>query len=183
MYDEKLIIENIKLIYLVLKDMKLLYKEDEYFDIGIIGLVQGAKTYNAEKGYAPSTYLYHCIKHAIIREMKKDIRKNSIKVVSLDKEIDDLHTLNDLIPDSTNIENENILKNEAIIVNEAITKLTQKEQVVIKAVFGIGEYQGYTLSLRKLAEILNTSKSNIWRIKNKALKKLRKELEEKDGKI
>lgn len=179
MYDEKLITENIKLIYLVLKDMKLLYKEDDYFDVGMIGLVQGAKTYDAEKGYAASTYLYQCIKHAIIKEMQKDIKKSDIKVISLDKEVDELHTLNDLIPDDINIENDYILKNEAIMISEAIKKLTPREQIIIKASFGLEEYQGYSLSFRKIGDILSTSKSNVYRIRKKAIKKLKKELESK----
>ena len=54
---EKLILDNINLIYMVLKKYNLYNQLDEYYDIGMIGLVKGANTYSGDKGYKTSTYL------------------------------------------------------------------------------------------------------------------------------
>ena len=50
MFDEnKLILENINLVYHILKKMGLYDKLDEYYDIGIIGLVKASKKYDKSK--------------------------------------------------------------------------------------------------------------------------------------
>ena len=67
---EKLILDNINLIYMVLKRYNLYNQLDEYYDIGMIGLVKGANTYSGDKGYKASTYLTSCIlmKYLLIKE-------------------------------------------------------------------------------------------------------------------
>ena len=52
---EKLILDNINLIYMVLKRYNLYNQLDEYYDIGMIGLVKGANTFSEDKGYKVST--------------------------------------------------------------------------------------------------------------------------------
>ena len=70
MTEEELILNNLGLIYKVIKDLKCYWRtEDEfqdYYDAGLEGLIMGAKTYDGSS--KPSTYLYPCIKNMIIRE-------------------------------------------------------------------------------------------------------------------
>ena len=173
MYDEKLVLDNINLIYAVLKRMKLYHKLDEYFDIGMIGLVQGARTFKKELGYSATTYLYTCI----YNEISKAVKKKELITVSIDNKVDEKHTYNEVIPDKKNTENIYFLKYDTIIIHEAIKKLTKEEQLVINACFGLNEYSGKTTYQKDLGEILKMSQSNVSRIKFRALKKLKKELE------
>ena len=63
---EKLILDNINLIYMVLKRYNLYNQLDEYYDIGMIGLVKGANSFSEDKGYKVSTYLTSCITYEIL---------------------------------------------------------------------------------------------------------------------
>ena len=82
MYDEKLVLDNVNLIYLVLKKLGLYNNHEEYFDLGMIGLVKGAKTFNKELGYNASTYLYRCIYNEIYCHLrKKEIHSHVFLIV------------------------------------------------------------------------------------------------------
>ena len=65
---DNLIIENQKLIYIAIKKLNCVYKnEDEFqafYDAGMDGLIKGAKTYDEPKG-KPSTWLMPCIMNEI----------------------------------------------------------------------------------------------------------------------
>ena len=67
------------LIYLVLNQMNLRNKEDEYFDVGLVGLAKGIKTYDKTKGYQRSTYYVKCIKNEICKELCFENRDKRIK--------------------------------------------------------------------------------------------------------
>ena len=60
---EKEIFENENLIYFVLKQKNL--SPEEFYDLGMIGLIKGIKSFDPSKGYARSTYLVACIKNEI----------------------------------------------------------------------------------------------------------------------
>lgn len=47
--NEDLILNNEKLIYMVLKQMHLYDNRDHYYDIGMIGLVKAANNFNPNK--------------------------------------------------------------------------------------------------------------------------------------
>ena len=63
--------DNLNLIYFVLKQLNMYNKDgiDEYFDVGMLGLVKGLKTYSESKG-AVSTYLVKCIRNEIGIELR-----------------------------------------------------------------------------------------------------------------
>ena len=166
MYDEKLVLDNINLIYVVLKRLKLYHKCDEYFDVGMIGLVKGAKTFNKKLGYSPSTYLYRCI----YNEIGTELRKKKLDTISLNNPIDELHTFEDIISDGKTAENKYFLETDNIIIDEALKKLSKKEQIIIKTTFGFYKRQ---LSQKELAEMFGISQPQISRIRTKALKKLK----------
>lgn len=172
MYDERLVLDNIKLIYAVLKKLKVYHKCDEYFDVGMIGLVKGAKSFNKDLGYSPTTYLYKCIYNEIVKEFKK----KEISTISLDKPIDDLHTFEDIIPDKKTTESDYFSRTDNIIINETIKELTPKEQMIIYNTFGFFEKK---MTQQELGEKLGVCQARISRIKTSALKKLKIKLEGK----
>jgi RNA polymerase sigma factor (sigma-70 family) len=171
MYDEKLVLDNVNLIYLVIKKLGLYHKQEEYFDLGMIGLVKGAKNFNKDKGYAPSTYLYRCI----YNEISHYLYKKELKMVSIDSNINDEQTFEDIIPDKKTVESDFFANLDSIIIKEAINKLPEREQLIINMTF---ELNGYKKTTQKtMSEVLNISQSYIPKLKTKALNQLRIELE------
>lgn len=177
MSEEEIIINNAKLIYKILKRLNLYSKKDEFYDLGMIGLVKGAKSYDPSLGYAMSTYLYKCIYNEIIMSFRKinsgrEIPENAI--IPLTTSIGDNLTLADTIQSNIDIENELIRKKEFEILHKEISKLSNKERLVIHLYFGLNNCK--KLKQKEIANILGIKQAQVSRIKNLALKKLRKEL-------
>lgn len=173
MYDEKLVLDNVNLIYLVLKRLDLYDDHEEYFDLGMIGLVKGAKSFNKKLGYNPSTYLYRCI----YNEIAYYLRRKELKTISINNSIDEEHTFEDIIPDKKTVESDYFSHLDSILIKEAIKKLTPKEQLIINVTFGLNGYDEKEITQNKMAEILELSQAQISRLKSKALNQLRIELE------
>ena len=173
MYDEKLVLENVNLIYLVLKRLGLYNKHEEYFDLGMIGLVKGAKSFNKDLGYNPSTYLYRCI----YNEIAYHLRKKELKTISIDNSINDEQTFENVIPDKKTVESDFFTNLDSIIIKEAISKLPTKEQMIINVTFGLNGYDEKEITQYEMAEMIGISQAQISRLKTKALKQLKIELE------
>ena len=129
------------LIYLVLNQMNLRNKEDEYFDVGLVGLAKGIKTYDESLGFKRSTYYTRCIKNEICRELvserlpKREGRKYEIslnKYINKEEEEDELI---ELIPDKNkDTEKEALLKIQGDDLKYCIEFfLTKKQRNIIKA--------------------------------------------------
>lgn len=128
------------LIYLVLNQMNLRNKEDEYFDVGLVGLARGIKTYNESLGFKRSTYYTRCIKNEICRELvserllKREGRKYEISLNTYINKEEQEDELIDLIPDKNkNTEEEALLKIQNEDLRYCIERfLTKKQRDVIK---------------------------------------------------
>lgn len=128
------------LIYLVLNQMNLRNKEDEYFDVGLVGLAKGIKTYNESLGFKRSTYYTRCIKNEICRELvserllKREGRKYEISLNTYVNKEEQEDELMDLIPDKNkNTEEEALLKIQNEDLRYCIERfLTKKQRNVIK---------------------------------------------------
>ena len=181
MYDEKLVIENTKLIYKAIKDMNIYWNTadeyQEYYDAGLEGLIRGAKTYNYST--KPGTYLYKCIRNSLARTIylsETDKRKiNKETMISLDQEISSEGkeaTLGELIPSDYNLEEdaENNLKIEAII--KELNKMeNKKDALIIKMHYGL---EGRTpKTYEEIAKKFGVSSSMICSRARRALKKLK----------
>lgn len=165
-----LVESNLKLIYKVINDLGLHYKQEEYYDVGIIGLIKASRTYNNRDNFG--VYAYTCIKNQILSEIRKESKYVDFRdTLSLDYEIgEDNFTLLDLIPDDTDLEKDVLTQDKYEKLYQCISKLKLKEQMVIKSYFGI------KCSEKKLVDIakeLKTSKQVVSVIKKRALGKLK----------
>ena len=110
--EDKIVTDNINLIYHVLKKYGLYRNLDEYYDVGLIGLVKGVKSYDNSKGYAISTYLVKCITTEVLAYQRKITMKKrggGIKDISIYTPInDEENELLDVIPSNENIEENTI---------------------------------------------------------------------------
>ena len=69
-----LIVGNLGLVHFVIKKMNIsnLNEYDDFYQVGVIGLINAAKTYNDKLNKSFSTYAYICIKNEILRYLKKN---------------------------------------------------------------------------------------------------------------
>lgn len=163
------------LIYLVLNQMNLRNKEDEYFDVGLVGLAKGIKTYDKTKGYQRSTYYVKCIKNEICRELyleslkKREGRKYNISLNEfIDKE-EKGEELLDYIPDERqNTERDALLRIQKEDLRYCIELfLTKKQKKIIK------EYCFEELSIDEIAEKHHISKQMVYAHMRAACRRLR----------
>lgn len=179
---EQLIIENEKLVYMVIKKLKIYNQLEDYYDVGILGLIKAADTYDKTKGYAFSTYAVKCIENEIKQEIRRTNQcknKANLNCVSLNVIIKEEYKsieLGDLIPSDIDIEQELIDKNNIFMLNNALKKLSDKEQLIINICYGLNGFNKCTQ--RQIEKKLKISQAQISRIKNKAINKLKKYMEE-----
>lgn len=177
MSEEEIITNNTKLIYKVLKRLNLYPRKDEFYDVGMVGLVKGAKRYDSSLGYSMSTYLYKCIYNEILMSFRRVNSGREIPesaIVPLTTPIGDNLTIADTIQAATDIENEIMKKDEIEILHNEISKLSNKERLVINLYFGLNDCK--RLKQKEIAKILGIKQAQVSRIKNLALKKLKKEM-------
>ena len=176
---DDLILDNVNLIYYVLKKMNLYKNADEYYDICMIGLIKAANTFNESKGYTFSTYGISCIRSELLgylRRQNSSKRKANYNTVSLEmsvyqendgKEI----TLLDTLPSNDNVEEEIIVNEEKELLIEALNILDDKELLVISYMFGINGYD--EIKQKDIATKLGMQQGSVSRIGKRAINKMR----------
>lgn len=154
------------LIYKVINDLRLSYRQDEFYDLGLIGLTKAIQTYDESKGTF-GNYGYMCIKNEILTELA---REKEVEILSLDYDMTgEEFTLTDIIPNNVNLERDILKKEEMNSLYYCLLKLKDKEIEVISSYFGLGREK---ITLEEIAKNLNTSKQVISVIKKRALNKL-----------
>lgn len=183
--DEKLVTENMGLIYLAIKQLHLNYKTDdefqEYYDAGLEGLIKGAKKYDSETGFKQSTFLLVCIKNEIKKElysktMPKRFNPNGSDL-SLDYNFisDDEQSFEDFIPDpNVNVELEVEKKIEVERLIQALNSLkNEKDKEAIKLYYGLDGYQECG-TCEKVAKIMGVTRNAVWLRIKRGQEKLKK---------
>lgn len=172
--QQKLVEDNMKLVYYVVNKNYL--GNEDYISVGTIGLIKGVKGYDETRGFCLSTYLITCIKNEIAHEYRRD--KNPRNCVSLDNTAnDDNLTYIDMIADDIDVE-EMTLKNERInLLYEAVSKLSYKEQYIIINYYGL--YDCPKKKQKEIAVELNIKPGSVTKMHLKALKKIKKYMEDK----
>ncbi len=164
--EEKIILENQNLIYFVLKKMNLFEQSEELFDLGMIGLVKGAKNYDSSKGL-PSTYLYICIRS----EIQTYIRKKRHNTISLSTELGENLTLEDVIADSNNFEEDIEYRDLLDKIYQKFYLLKETEKECLSYYFGLFNQKKETQM--KISKRLNISTKTVNDNIKKAINKLR----------
>ena len=169
--QQKLVLDNQKLVYHVIKQLRLYHKLEDYLDVGIIGLCKAAQTFKPENGSKFTTYACICIRNNILMEIRNEKRQcdayaisfSSIISSSKDKDL----TLEDTLSDYE-LENDILNKEELISLITSIERLDKKDKIIIDLYF----YQNKTQ--KQIAQILNMSQANASKRIQRALNNLRK---------
>lgn len=168
--QQKLVLNNQKLVYHVIKQMHLYHKLEDYLDVGLIGLCKAAQTYNLENGSKFSTYACICIRNNILMEIRNEKRQCDYYSISLQTPVGgkkDEILLEDTISDYE-LELDILNKEEKMALIESVRKLNDEDKQTIDLYF----YQNKTQ--QQIAQILNMSQANASRRIQRALNNLKK---------
>ena len=165
--EEKLILENINLIYYVLKKINLYNQREDFFDLGLIGLIKGVKSFDYKKGVKLNTYLYTCIKNEILIYQ----RKKRIKCISLNEDIGDNLKLEDALQSNYDVERDAETNIKIEILNKTIKNFSSDE----KELFNL--FYIKKITQKKIGFLTNQSQANVCRKIKKLNNKLKNILE------
>ncbi|AQS60026.1 RNA polymerase sporulation sigma factor SigK [Desulforamulus ferrireducens] len=152
--------------------------KQDLFQNGVVGLIKAVDTFDAQKCSKFSTYAGVCIQNEILMVLRK--QKNERGNISMSEPLD-------YDKDGTPLELQDTLMTEDIPVEEqvetslelekletALTKLTPREQMVIRLRYGLDG--GRELTQREVGKRLAISRSFISRIESSSINKLYKEM-------
>ena len=153
---------------------------EDLISIGTIGLIKAINTFVPEKKIKLATYASRCIENEILMYLRRNSKTRM--EVSIDEPLnvdwdgnelllsDILGTDDDVI--SRRLEDEV----EIALLGKAISKLTKREQMIIRLRFGIGNREGSEKTQKEVADLLGISQSYISRLEKRIMKRLRKEI-------
>lgn len=148
---------------------------EDMFQIGCVGLVSAANTFDPELGYKFSTYAGSCITTELYKEFRLEQRRNRATVLSLDQPdlIKEDIRLMDTIPteDTTEVVVSSEFNN---YLRGCIDKLPERWGAVLSYKYLRGMTQ------REVSKILGVSQPQVSRLEGKALKAMRKFISEED---
>ena len=153
---------------------------EDLISIGTIGLIKAVGTYRTDKNIKLATYASRCIENEILMYLR---RNNKTRMeVSIDEPLNVDWDGNELLlSDILGTEEDVIyqgLEQEAEhrVLGSAISKLSEREQVIVKLRFGINMPEGREKTQKEVADLLGISQSYISRLEKRIMKRLRKEI-------
>ena len=153
---------------------------EDLISIGTIGLIKAIQTFKLDKKIKLATYASRCIENEILMYLRRNSKTRM--EVSIDEPLnvdwdgnelllsDILGTDDDVI--SRRLEDEV----EIALLGKAISKLTKREQMIIRLRFGLGNREGMEKTQKEVADLLGISQSYISRLEKRIMKRLRKEI-------
>ena len=176
-----LIERNLRLVaHIVRKYQNLGEEMEDLISIGTIGLIKAVISFDSEKGNRLAAYASRCVENEILMYLRRNSKTKM--EVSIDEPLnvdwdgnelllsDILGTDDDVI--SRRLEDEV----EIALLGKAISKLTKREQMIIRLRFGIGNREGSEKTQKEVADLLGISQSYISRLEKRIMKRLRKEI-------
>ena len=176
-----LVERNLRLVAHVMKKYYAQTSDQEdLISIGTIGLIKAINTFNPVKNIKLATYASRCIENEILMYLRRNSKTKM--EVSIDEPLnvdwdgnelllsDILGTDDDVI--SQRLENEVEIK----LLGKAISKLSPREQTIIKLRFGLGRQEGREKTQKEVADLLGISQSYISRLEKRIMKRLKKEI-------
>mgnify|MGYP002973724126 CR=1 FL=1 len=155
-------------------------EQDDLISIGTIGLIKAVNTYRSDKNIKLATYASRCIENEILMYLRRNSKTKM--EVSIDEPLNVDWDGNELLlSDILGTEEDVIyqgLEQEAEhrVLGSAISKLSEREQVIVKLRFGINMPEGREKTQKEVADLLGISQSYISRLEKRIMKRLRKEI-------
>ena len=153
---------------------------EDLISIGTIGLIKSINTFNPERNIKLATYASRCIENEILMYLRRNSRHK--QEVSLDEPLNVDWDGNELLLSDIlgteeyviyrDIENEV----ERKLLLGAISKLSDRERMIINMRFGLGSREGREMTQKEVATLLGISQSYISRLEKKIMRQLKKEM-------
>ena len=148
---------------------------------GVEGVIYAIDNFKIESGNQIGTYTYLSVRHAILKsEFLRDTIRAPYKprfvkpqVISIETPVNTEENLR--IADTLSIPSYQAAADMKIDMDAALDKLTQQEVFVLEHYYGL---YSESLSQQKIARILSCSHTWVSKIRRKALKKLKRFLDE-----
>lgn len=153
---------------------------EDLISIGTIGLIKAINTFKPEKNIKLATYASRCIENEILMYLR---RNNKTKMeVSIDEPLNIDWDGNELLlSDILGTEEDIIYRKiedevDRKLLNKAISKLTERERIIVQLRFGLNTEDGNERTQKEVADLLGISQSYISRLEKKIIKRLKKEM-------
>ena len=153
---------------------------EDLISIGTIGLIKAINTFNPAKKIKLATYASRCIENEILMYLR---RNNKTKMeVSIDEPLNVDWDGNELLLSDILGTDEDVIYHgieqevEKNLLGKAISKLSEREQTIVKLRFGINMPDGKEKTQKEVADLLGISQSYISRLEKRIMKRLRKEI-------
>ncbi len=154
---------------------------EDLISIGTIGLIKAINTFKADKNIKLATYASRCIENEILMYIRKSAKFRF--EMSIDEPLNTDWDGNELLlSDVLGGDEDTVYRNmeydeDKKTIEEAISKLSEREQTIIRLRFGMGRNE--ELTQKEVADLLGISQSYISRLEKKIISRLRKEIETK----
>lgn len=167
---EEIAKENIKLVKYVINKEHLVFRYDDIFDLGLIGLMNGINTFDKTKGFKLSTYLYKCIKNEIDKQLRSETcLKRNFETVSLNTIINEDGTeLGEMLGYEYDYQDKLISDEIMIKITRRLSEISKENEEIFYHYLGINGYKKlsqveiarkYKLSHQRVQEIVKKTKS------------------------
>lgn len=153
---------------------------EDLISIGTIGLIKAVNTFNPEKKIKLATYASRCIENEILMYLRRNAKTRM--EVSIDEPLNVDWDGNELLlSDILGTEEDMIYRGleqevECRLLARAISKLSSREQTIIRLRFGINMPDGQEKTQKEVADILGISQSYISRLEKRIMKQLKKDI-------
>ena len=143
-------------------------------------MIKGINTFNPQKKIKLATYASRCIENEILMYLR---RNNKVKLeVSFDEPLNVDWDGNELLLSDILGTDEDIIYRdmenevERKLLLGAISKLSEREKMIINLRFGLGSSDGQEMTQKEVASLLGISQSYISRLEKKIMRQLKKEM-------
>lgn len=161
-----------KIINYVIKQMKLGYRHDEIFDVGMIGFVNGLNNFNESKGYTIVNYLYHCIKNEISKYLYlQSMPKRTAEVISYNTMISEDTELLEILGYDIDYEQNLYVDDMLKEIFNRLNRLTKKQRLIFNHLYGLNHFK--EMNARQIEDKYGFSRQSIHQIKKRVLNQLR----------
>lgn len=178
----KLIEHNLRLVaHIVKKFERFENNTDDLISIGTIGLIKGIDSFKPDKKNRITTYVARCIENEILMYFRSNKKNNN--TVSLndsighDKDGNEINLIDVIKANSIDLVDMLHNKDNIDAVNKFLNVLTEREKEIIIKRYGL--FGNDELTQKEISKILHISRSYVSRIEKRAISKMYREFKKK----
>lgn len=177
----RLIEHNIRLVVYIAKKFESTGAGlEDLISIGTIGLIKAVNTFRSDKNIKLATYASRCVENEILMYIRKYSGRRDVSIdepLSVDWDGNELLLSDVLGGDEDEVSRDIEAVEEKKTIMEALSKLNEREKVIITLRYGIGGAK--ELTQKEVADMMGISQSYISRLEKKILTRLGEDLKSK----